>query len=288
MKFIIISLFLISCVGERLKSSYSDLFINRHELIGVSYTDRELESFSFRSGTQKSITKLDRTSDTAKGSVWLSDTYELAVALDGKDRIIAIDAVDGSTRDLVVDANLNGVLRSMTRLEDGDLLIIESNNIERFSTNGLRRTSGIWPLPINSGTQIRSLSTGNFVVCAGGTTDQVRIYDNDGTLLHSNSGPGGNDARGCEELSNGKIVVSWAGSASAIWLYDADLSNGTAIVSNSDISIMPNPNSLAIDAKDNIYVSDTTFNYIIKFDSSGEFIKTFGSFSNSQDIYIIP
>lgn len=287
-KFLIISIFLISCVGERLKSSYSDLFINRHELIGVSYTDRELESYNLKTGLQKSITKLSRTSDTAKGSVWLKDTYELAVALDGKDRIIAIDAVTGTTRDLVVDGNLNGVIRSMTQLDDGDLLVIETNSIERFSTDGLRRT-GVWPLTVNSGTQIRNLSTGNFVVCAGGTTDQVRIYDTDGNLLHSDSGPGGgHDARGCEELSNGKIVVSWAGAADAIWIYNSDLTGGTPIVLNSEISIMPSPNSLAIDADDNIFVADTTYNYIIQFNSSGQYIKKFGSFTNSQDIYIVP
>lgn len=276
-----------SCVNQSLKSSYSNLFINRQELIGVSYIDRELESYNFKTSSQKSITKLSRTSDTAKGSVWLKDTFELAVALDGKDRIIAIDAVDGTTRDLVVDGNLNGVLRSMTQLEDGDLLIIETNNIERYSTDGLRRTTG-WPLAIDSGTQIRTLSTGNFVVCAGGAVDQVRVYDPDGVLLFSDSGPGGTDARGCEELSDGKIVVSWSGIIDQIWVYNFDLTAGKVLVDNLDISIMPSPNSLAVDARDNIYVADTTYNYILKFDSSGKFINTFGSFSNSQDIYVIP
>jgi hypothetical protein len=285
-KFLII-IFLISCVGERLKSSYSDLYINRHELIGVSYTDRELESYNLRSGLQKSITKLSRTSDTAKGSVWLNDTFELAVALDGKDRIIAINAVDGTTRDLIVDGNLNGVLRSMTRLDDGDLLIIESNNIERFSIDGLRRTSG-WPLNVASANQIRNLSTGNFVLCAGGAVDQVRIYDIDGNLLYSHSGPGGTDARGCEELSDGRIVVSWSGITDQIWVYNSDLTGGSVLVDNLDISIMPSPNSLAIDRDDNIFITDTTYNYVIKFDSQGNFKKSFGSFSNSQDIYIVP
>lgn len=272
---------------EKLKSSYSDLFINRHELIGVSYTDDDLSSYSFQTGVQKTITSLNRTSDTAKGSVWLKDTFELAVALDGKDRIIAIDPVDGGTRDLIVSGSLNGVIRSMTQLDDGDLLIIESDNVERFSVDGLRRTTG-WPLSVPSGTQVRALQNGGFVICAGGATDQVRIYDTDGNLQYSDSGLGSHDARGCEELSDGRIVVSWAGASDQVWIYNSDLTNGTVLVDNADISLMPAPNSIAIDADDNIYVADTSYNHILKFSSSGTFIETFGSFSNSQDIYIIP
>lgn len=288
MKKILIAVFIFtSCLNQELKSSYSNLFINRGELIAVSYTERDMSSYNFRTGKQKQVTNVSRVLDTARGSVWLRDTNELAVTLDGRDRVVAINAVDGTTRDLIVNGGLNGVIRSMTQLEDGDLLIIESNNIERFSVNGQRRTIG-WPISLPSGTQIRVLDNGNFIACAGGTTDQARIYDPDGNQLFASSGPAGHDARGCEELNDGRIVVSWSGASDQIIVYNSDLTNPQVLIRNSDIGIMPAPNSLAVTKENNILVADTSFNYIIEFDSNGNFIRTFGSFANSQDIYIVP
>ncbi len=283
-----LALIFTSC-GQKLKSSYSNLHINRHELIAVSYVNRDLSSYNLRTKIQKTVSNLSRGTDTARGVVLLEDTNELAVALDGRDRVIAISPIDGSTRDLIVDGQLNGVIRSITQLDDGDILVIETSNIERFSKEGLRRTAG-WPISLPSGTQIRDLrdNSGDFIACAGGTTDQARIYDIDGNQLHATSGPPGHDARGCEQLLDGRLVVAWAGAADQLIVYDSDFSNPQVIVSNLDIGIMPNPNSIAISREGNILVADTSRNNVIEFDTNGNFIQSFGSFSNSQDIYIVP
>ncbi len=278
-------LFLISC--EEPKETYSSLFLANGDIIVASNVGDDAIALNPDNLDMKKITNLDRTSEKVSSSLWLRKAERLLLAIDGEDRIVSLDPINGEIDDFVTSTQLNGTLRGMAELSNENIIICESNNIERFTSKGLRVTSG-WPLSINTPYQVFGLDNNRFGVCAGGSTDQIRIYDIDGNILAQDSGPNGHDARGCSVLEDGRIVVAWNGANDQVWIYSDDLSSGEPIVLSSEIgNLFASPSSLAISRDNTILVTDYTYHHIVEFTLAGELIKTMGVLHDPLNINVI-
>ncbi len=213
--------------------------------------------------------------DTVFGLTWDSRTNEILLAINGApDRIIAISAVDGSQREAVRSTTLNGTVTDVAIAANGDYLVLETNNIERFTPTGSRVNDGDYP-SVNFMTaprQITSLRSGDYVACSI-TTDRVRIYNDAGVQqFETVSGIGGTtNAYGCVELHNGNIAVSWDGTTDSVVIYDSTLT--TEIARFNDPSLLSAARGLGVKANGNILVSDAGFDQVIELDSNANFIR---------------
>lgn len=229
-------------------------------------------------------------SETIYGIGWLESTNELIVTVDGSDRVMAISAFDGEVRTFITNANLAGTLRGITQLTGGDILIIESNNVERFTTNAVRVTSG-WPITgiMTTPEQIDALSNGGFVACSRGT-DEVRTYTSAGVQVNSTaSGVGGTtDGYGCIEMTDGRIATVWVGTTDSVIIFNAALSS--AVATYSDTSLLGNPRGIAQAKNGNLLIVDATLHHIVEIDTTATFVRTLGSstLSTPQHIFVIP
>ncbi len=238
------------------------------------------------------ILQLDPSIDSPYGVAWSADTQEILVSVNGSpDRIIAINASSGVTRTLESNG-LVGNVRQLGVLSNGDVVIIESNNLERYTIAGARVTSG-WPVTNLQNTLegLRISSSGNIIACSR-VDDEVGVYDDDGVVVHAaiNSGIGGTtDCYGVEELGNGNIAVSWVGTADTIAIYTSDLT--TEVATYSAIEVIGNPRAIAktVDGTQ-FYVLDGTYNNIHLFDNDGTYVQEInpGVLSAPNDILVIP
>ena len=267
--------------------SYTDGIVRPGDILISSNTADDLVAYLHNENLFKQITFLDRAANRVQGVGFMKETNELLIAVDGKDDIIAMNIFSGEERDLITSSALNGNLYGVTQLESSDILVIESNNLERFDKNGFRITSG-WPLAINTPYQVAGLSAGGFIVCAGGSTDEIRIYDDDGNIVAQDSGPGGHDATGCAELPNKKIAVSWAGANDQIWLYESDLSSGQKIFDNASSGVMPYPRAMGALPNGNIIFADYTYHHLVEIKTDGTFVRKFGVLHDTISLFVVP
>lgn len=276
-----------SCNKDDLIETSSHLYLGRGDIVVTSNTADDALSISSNGLTSKFLTNLDRTSEKVSAAGWMSTTDNLLLAIDGRDRIISVSPISGVKEDIISNTQLNGTLRCVTQIQNGDIIVCETNNLERFNSRGVRITSG-WPIAVNTPYGIEPLSNGGFILCAGGSTDQVRIYDNDGTVVSSHAGPGGHDAIACKVLNDRRIVVAWSGGSDQVWIYEPDLSNGQVLALNSDITLMPSPTGITQLKNGNIGISDYTYHHIVEIDLNGEFVRTFGILHDPLNIFSIP
>ncbi|PIT98745.1 MAG: hypothetical protein COT74_13700 [Bdellovibrionales bacterium CG10_big_fil_rev_8_21_14_0_10_45_34] len=224
------------------------------------------------------------------GLVWIPETKELVVAVDGVDRLQVVDGTDCTNLPFVQNPNLNGNLRGLTRLTSGDFLVVESNAIERFSSSGFRVTNGGWPKNLQTtGTALDARSDGGFILCSTGG-DVVRTYSSDGTQTGTRSSgiAGTTDAAACKVLADGSILVAWSGTTDTVAKYSSDLS--TLIWSYSDIGILAAPGGLAERADGRILVIDRIHNYVIELTSEGAFSNAIADtiLSTPEFLIVIP
>jgi hypothetical protein len=224
------------------------------------------------------------------GLDYMAATGEVIVAIDGTDRVMAIDPTDCSARNLVANVNLTGTLRGVTQLSGGDILVVETNNVERFTSDGVRVTSGGWPLSLQTaGTDIHALSAGGFVHCST-TTDVVRTYSDAGVQAATRSSgiASTTDAVGCKELSNGSIAVAWSGTTDSVVIYSSNLA--TAQYTYSNTSVLSTPGSLAEKANGNILIADRTLNYLVEITATGTYVGQFaaGLLNTPEYVLVIP
>ncbi len=221
------------------------------------------------------------------GMDYLQATGEVIVTIDGSDRVMAIDPEDCSARNLIVDINLTGTLRGVTQLSGGDILVVETNNVERFTSSGVRITSGGWPLSLQTGgSDIYGLSAGGFVHCST-TADVVRTYSDAGvqTATRASGIAGTTDAAGCKELANGSMAVAWSGTTDSVVIYSANLA--TALYTFSNTSVLSTPGSLAERANGNILIADRTLNYLVEITSTGTYVGQFASGLPNTPEYVL-
>lgn len=210
------------------------------------------------------------------GLEYIDATGEVAVVIDGQDRVMAIDPDDCSTRNLIVDVNLTGTVRSVTQLSTGDYLVTETNNVERFDSSGIRITSGGWPIALQTtGSGVHALAAGGFVHCSTGA-DVVRTYNNAGTQQATRASgiAATTDASDCKELADGNIVTAWSGTTDSVIIYNSNLS--TALFTYSDLAILSTPGGIAQKANGNILITDRVLNYIVEITSTGTYVGRIG------------
>jgi hypothetical protein len=236
------------------------------------------------------LANIDYSIERVWGITFSQSSNEVLITVDGADRVLAVSAKDATQRIAIINPGLSGSLRGITQLLNGDILIVEGNNIERFNSDGTRVTSNGWPKSLQiAGSEIRSTSNGGFVLCSTGS-DIVALYDSDGMLLHSAvSGIAGTtDATGCRVLNDGKVAVSWSGTTDTIQILSPDLT--TVLGTYQDSAKLRSPTSVAQRANGNLLVSGSYYNHIVELTADGVYVKTLGSeFSNlTQMIFVVP
>lgn len=216
-------------------------------------------------------------SETVAGTVYNSSTNEIYIAVDGSDRIIAISKSNCDTqRTVVADANFTGTLKALTLLTTGEILAVETSNVEKFTSAGIRITAGAWPKALQTnGSGLKAMSNGGFVHCSFGT-NVVRTYDSAGTQVATLSSGIATTATAsdCMVLASGDIAVAWYGTTDTVRIYNSALSS--TVASYVDATLMPNPNGLAQRSNGNILISDLTNHHIVEITSAGVYVGTLG------------
>lgn len=242
------------------------------------------------SGNYKNIAfNVSNIAESVYGLAW-SLSGELLVAVDGADRIVAVNPADCSSRTFIADANLTGNLRGITQLTGGDVLVVETSNVERFNSLGLRITTGGWPRALQAtATDVNKLSNGGFVHCSTGA-DVIRTYDAAGTQVSTVSSGivTTTDASGCIELSNGNIAAVWSGTTDTVRIYSSDLT--TTVASYSDVSLLSTPGSIAQRSNGNLLIVDRVLHYIVEITSAGTFVNVIGDgvLNTPEHILVVP
>jgi len=238
---------------------------------------------------KRMIFSVSSASESLYGITWSSASNEILAVVDGVDRVVAVSAEDCTSRVAVLDVNLTGTVRGITQLPNGDILVVETNNIERFGANGTRITTG-WPLAAQTaGTGVSALSNGGFVHCSS-TSDVVRTYNAAGTQVATRaSGIGATtDAMDCMNLASGQIATTWSGTTDTVSIYDASLN---PVASYSNTSVIGAPGGIAQrPSGGNLLVVDRVFNYVVEISLTGTLVGTFGAgyLSTPEFIVVVP
>lgn len=230
------------------------------------------------------------TAETVYGLHWNADSGELLVAVDGADRVVAVRSSDCGSRDVVLDGNLSGNLRGVTRLASGDILVVETSAIERFSWNGIRVATGGWPRTLQTtSTGISAIPSGGFVLCSTGA-DVVRTYDDTGTQIATRASgiAATTDAADCMVLADGSIATVWSGTTDTVSIYSSDLSANP--VNFSNLGILSTPGGVAQRANGNLLILDRVLNWIVEISPSGVLVGTLGDavLSTPEFILVVP
>ena len=294
MKFIFLFFIIISCTTsdpEETSSSESS-FIKPGDVVVTSIVSDSAILLDSDGNFKSLIYNPANNLEQVSGVSWNAQTNEVILAINGSpDRVMAISAVTGDAREAVVHSQLNGNVYGVTSNSDGDYLVVESNNLEKFTANGSRINDGNFPVVSiqTNPAQINTLSNDGFLLCSYGS-DVVRTYDSNATQINStSSGIGGTtNGYGCNVLPNGNIVTSWDGTSDSVVIFDSTLS--TALYTFNDSSYMTAPRGVGVKRNGNILVGDAGFDWIIELDSTGNFVSIFsmGLFNDPWQILVIP
>jgi hypothetical protein len=211
-------------------------------------------------------------SESIWGLHWDGALEVLYFVVDGSDRVMAFDNETGITRSLITNINLNGNLRGIVKILSGDLLIVESNVIERFSPNGIRKTAGGWPKALQTaGSGMAKLNNGGFVLCSTGT-DRVGTYTSEGLLvdIRASGIAGTTDAISCSS-DGSKVAVAWSGTADTIQILSPNLD--TIEMTYSDVGILGSPSGVAFLNNGNLVVTDAVNHHIAELNKAGELVR---------------
>ncbi|MBL6989623.1 MAG: hypothetical protein ISR65_07585 [Bacteriovoracaceae bacterium] len=285
------------CVGDPVPTASENVIVSKDQYaivagdIAVTNTTSDVAILLDSTGAFKRVLyDVDNATETINGVGWLSSTEEVLVTVDGSDRVMAVSAVDGSVRTLILHPQLSGAIRGVMENIDGDILIIESNNLERFTTDAFRITTG-WPITniMSTPQQVFPLSGGGFVMCATGT-DRIRTFDSDGVQVDETaSGIGGTtNSYGCVELDDGRIAGTWQGSNDSVVIYSSDLS--TAEMTYSNTALLGNPRGIDFRANGNLLIADASFHYLVEITSAGDYVGNIGGsvLSTPNQVFVIP
>lgn len=221
----------------------------------------------------------DNSLEQVTGITWNDDTNEVVLVINGSpDRVIGISAIDGREREIVRSTDLNGNTYGITIMPNTDYVIVESNNLERFTATGVRVNDGDFPKISIMSTiqQLNPLSSGDFVACATGA-DRVRTYNDSGVQQQETASgiAATTNAYGCGELPNGNIAATWDGTNDSVVIYDSTL--GSELFRFTDTTKLNAPRGLGIKSNGNILVTDAGFDRIIELNSEAEFVRVFSS-----------
>lgn len=288
--FIIFGFGVTSCTPkENSQSEQTSPCISSGDIV-VSNSASDVVLVLYPNGLYKNIAfNVSNIAETVYGLAW-SLSGELLVAVDGADRIVAVNPSDCSSRTFIADVNLTGNLRGITQLTGGDVLVVETSNIEKFNSLGFRVTAGGWPRALQTtATDVNKMSNGGFVHCSTGA-DVVRTYDAAGTQVNTVASgiAATTDAAGCLEMSDGNIVAVWSGTTDTVRIYSPNL--GSTVASYSDVSLLSTPGSIAQRSNGNLLIVDRVLHYIVEITSSGTFVNIIGDgvLNTPEHILVVP
>ena len=286
-----------SClINETPKATSSSLLVEKGDVVALSYNTDSLVIFSPSGELKGVLYQLPNASDSIGAMAWLQETNEILLTVNGSpDRIEAVSVLTGTSRTFFLNTSAyNGTPLGITQLTDsGDIIASEGTTIERFSSNGIRQSiPSVWPSSVlTNSVQITTLSDGNWLSCS--SSAGIKIFPDSTTTfsaLYSATRPvASTNAYGCGELSDGQIVVSWAGSTDHIYKYDATLGSASPIISNNT-SVFTDPRGIAIGEDDQIYVAATARNRIVQLDQDGNVVQEFGGavLNSPRHVIVIP
>ena len=285
-KLIMITFMLIFSFGCKQKTSIPTLtsqenLIKPGDLIVTNGGSRSLILLDSAGNYKRILYDFDNL-DYVYGISFKHDTKEIIFTINGAPRVGAISVIDGTYRNLISDINLTGVLKGLTQLNNGDILVAKATSIERFTSKGIRITSAIapiWPITVgvSSVEQLSATKDGGFISCSS-VSDNVRKFSKDFVPMASivSGIPLNTDAMGCIELTDGKIVMAFSGTGlDQIMSVAGDLS-GTNLELYLDQGVLTSPKSLSQSLNGNILVVDSGFNYILEITTTGLFVRTLG------------
>ncbi len=286
--------FAAGCLGsEKVPETFTDpvnYLIQPGDLVVSNSGNRDVVLLD-SNGTFKATLLNLGISDTPKGIAFNQATKEILVAVDGGDRVTGIAATDGAISDFINETtNLSGTLDGIAQLPGGDILIVETNAIERYSSSGVRITTGGWPRNhMTTNTQVTALSSGNYLVGSSGT-DQARIYNNAGTQVFTTTSSGvaaTTDIFGVIPLADGRNAIGWSGTTDTIQIRSADLATTAASFSNT--TVLGNPKGMAQKPNGNLLIVDATANHIVEITLTGSLVDTYGEGINTPNhIFVVP
>lgn len=235
--------------------------------------------------------------DAPYGLSWDETTRQVLVSVDsstGNDRIMGVGAYKTQTVEVFRDTagDLAGTMRGVTRDTNGNYLVIDTHDIEKYDSSFNRLTSsGSLPFlvaPFISVGDISALSSGGFVACSYGS-DEVKVFDSAGIVQGTASSyPGTTDGNSCVEMSNGNIAVAWSGTSDTIVIYDNTLS--TVLHTFSNGTFMQRPTGISQAPNGNLLISDSQIDQVIEIDSEANYIRNLNTIAiqNPWDILVIP
>jgi len=263
-------------------SSYTNL-VKPGDIIVVNTTSRSLILLDSNGNYKSVLYDLDNQAESIYDLAWKADTKEIMFTVNGAARVGAVSVIDGTYRNLITDQNLAGALHGLAQLKSGDIIVGEVSNIERFTSNGTRRTSvnGVtWPNTLGGTSvtveQLYPTSTGGFIVCSSGTKN-VKKYTGDAVIVGGVvvSGIAATTiAYGCIELADGKVAVAFNGTTDTIVTLSSLMVSPAPIY--SDLAVLASPRTMTQALNGNILVVDSVFNQIVEITESGTFVRTLG------------
>ncbi|EPZ49566.1 NHL repeat protein [Bacteriovorax sp. BAL6_X] len=267
-------------------------YLEPGDIIVMNYTADSIVQLDSNGVFKRTIYQVTGNSVLLLALGWSNEKNQLLFTTDGNDRVLGVNAYTGKVSDVIVHSGLNGSLRGVTELVNGNIAVLESNNLELFTPLGdghQRETSG-FPITniISTGQGMAPLADGGFLISSRGS-DQIRTYDEDGVQQNSVGSPAGaNDGYFAIELDNGDIVGIWNGTTDQVVEYDSSLSATGASYSNT--TYLTNPRGVAQLHSGNIIVSDYSYNHLVEIDISDySLVRTIGQgLSGPTHVLVVP
>lgn len=263
-------------------TSSSTYLVKPGDILVVNMTSDSLLHFDSNGVYKGVLYDVDNIGESLYGIAWKADTKEIIFTVNGAPRVGAVSVVDGTYRNLISDANLTGTLRGLTQLPGGDILVIETANVERFTSAGVRRTSvsGVtWPNTLGGTAapeQIHTAANGDIIICGSAnvnrfTQNAVRV----GAAVVS-AIAGTTAGNGCIEMSNGSIAVAFNGTTDTIRTVGSGMTQASIATIYSDLAVLGSPRWLTQTLSGNLLTVDSVFNQIVEITSTGTYVRTLG------------
>ncbi len=285
LSFFVVLTFFASClpIPEKSEATLSANYISTDDILVGSLVTDSVYQFNSNGDFIRILYRLPLVAETIGGLSWSHSTNEVLVAVDGTpDRVVAVSTINGSTRDVALDAGLTGTIRSVTQLKDSrDILVSEGATIERFNEYGQRLTYGsIWPSSAHANSQhIVPLDNGSWVSCSSSAgvrvfPDSVTTFTATSTITTAPTGTTG--SYGCAVTASGSVVVSWFGaSTDYLSIYSSTLTDQTHLINNNQ-GILSDPRGVGVMRNGDIVVADHTRDYLLRVNSTGSVVKIIG------------
>lgn len=291
----------ISCV-KKLKGDEGA--INSGDIIVSNAGSDAVLLFDSEGKFKKVLFSLDTATGEAVTGITLNYvTDQILIAVDGVDRIVAVDRDDLEVHDFIVNVQLTGTIRGITQLATGDILVTETSNVERFDSLGNRLIndavtgSGVWPKALQTTvSDISAKGNGGFVHCSTGT-DVVRTYNAAGTQVASvvSGIAATTDVIACvSDSTDTAVYAAFSGTTDTVRKLDP--TSLATVWSFSNLTYLSTPAGMAVTNDGHILVLDSALNHVVKISDSGNFVGVMqGSdvdiddmLSSPQFIYVMP